>query len=180
MKTIYIYFKLGALISFTFLLISCKTMTEGFGGTYHYDKVHSLYSYSILKGGYWGEWEKQYSDYHGYSYRVQTHYNAQKLDILIYHKNNHPSDYIAKITIDKTTGKEHNKDWFSYQGIISCKQIPVLNAYSSSAHVSDAYKTLKCEIRCDEKMQKSIKENGLYGTVNLFYGNGMGDAFDFR
>ncbi|KAA6329411.1 hypothetical protein EZS27_021774 [termite gut metagenome] len=88
MKTKTIFFRLNLLFAFTLALSSCKVMTEGFGGTYHYDKVHPLASYSILKDGYWGEWKKVYREYQysfseKYDYRVQTHYISLQKEILM-------------------------------------------------------------------------------------------------
>ena len=163
------------------LLSSCGSTNQ-----YQYNKVYPLASYCILKDGYWGEWEKVYREYSysdKYDYLVQVHYNTQKLEILIYWKNSHPSDYTAKIIIDKSTGKAHNSDWFSYQGTISARHIPVFRYagnYDAYDHNFDDYKTLKCEIRGDKIAQKAIQNNGIVGTINVFYGGGLGNAFSFK
>ena len=170
----------GLSLFLVLLLSSCGT-------SHKFNKVYPLSSYAILKDGYWGKWEKVYWDQYNYSdkyyYLVQTHYNTQKLEIIIYWKNSHPSDYTAKIIIDKNTGKVHDSDWYSYQGTISSRHIPVfryVGNYGEYKHNSDDYKTLKCEIRCDKTMQKAILNNGLVGTINVFYGGGLGNAFSFQ
>ena len=164
--------------SLLIVVLSLSSCAAFFGyETPQYNKVYPPRSYSLLKGGYWGKWGKFDS------YSVKTRYSPQSLEILIYHDYKHPSDYTAKIIIDKSTGKVHNKDWFSYQGTISSKRIPVsIYGYGSNIEWkfdSDSYKTLKCEIRCDKDMQKAIRKNGLYGIINIFYGDGLGDAFSF-
>ena len=169
--------RLSVLFIITLLLSSCGPS---------YNMVYPLYSHTMLKGGYWGDWKKAETDYESgsyfHSYRVQTSYTKQFLEILIYKRNNHPSDFAAKITINKSTGKVHNRDWFTYQGTIISKEIPVYLgtnwSYLSDLNRED-YKTLECEIRCDRTMQKAIQKNGLVGTINVFYGGGLGDAFLF-
>jgi hypothetical protein len=171
------YIKLSFSLLVILVLSSCISIK--------FDRVYPLSSYCTLKSGYWDEWKRVKDDYQ-YFYNVQTKYNAQSLEILIYEKDHHPSNYIAKITINKSTGKTHDADWYSYQGTISARDIPI--PMQTSIWERDIrpdfdkgnYKTLKCEVRCDKTIQKAIQKNGLVGTINVFYGDGLGNGFTFH
>jgi hypothetical protein len=164
-----------------FILVFVIVLSLSSCASVQYNKVYPLASYSKLINGYWGDWQNNtkmdYSsqDKQNYIFLVQTSYNDQSLEILVYMWGLHPSQYIAKITIDKRTGKVYDKDWFSYQGTTSSRgQILVPIGFNTDL------KTVSCEIRCDKKMQKAIQKNGLYGTINVFYGNGLGNGFTFN
>jgi hypothetical protein len=102
------------------------------------------------------------------------------LEILIYNKGYHPSSFRAKIVIDKRTGKQQDADWTTYERTIMAKKAPLyLNDTYPFPELGETYHTIKCEIRCDKKMQKAIQKNGLVGTINIFYGNGKGDGISF-
>jgi len=173
--------KLSFIIVVALSLSSCATSSS----SVQYDKVYPLSSYCTLINGYWDDWKKLDS-YAFLDYRVQMHYNKESFEILIYETLSHPSDYYAKITINKGTGKVFDKDWFTYQGIISTKDKLPINYMTNRSPaeevelISKDYKTLQCEIRCDKEMQKAIQKNGLYGTMNVFYGNHSGNGFSFE
>ncbi len=151
---------------FALLLVSCGSS----------NKVHNLSSETVFKNGYWGDWNSTYYPYlNEYMYNVQTYYNADILNIVLYSKNIHPSDYDINIAINKKSGKVYDKTWYSYQGMISIGKINNINPHI----LGDNGKTYNCEIRCDEKMRKAINKNGLYGTMNIYY-NGVGRAFSFH
>jgi hypothetical protein len=173
-----IFIKLSLLLIVTVLLSSCGTRKA------FYRYVYPPASYSELRDGYWGEWKEltEYGD--RYYYNIQTKYDAQTLEILIYYKERHPSDFKAKIIIDKRTGVQKDKTWTSYRGTITAA-MPTRLDYKYINELLDASTfgekhTINCEIRCDADMQKAIQKNGLFGVMNLFYGNGMGDALHFQ
>ena len=190
-----IFIRLVLLFIVNTLLFSCGTQKA-------YRYIYPPTSYCELINGYWGEWAKlEYLL--GRYYNVQTKYNAQTLEILIYYKENHPSNFKAKIIIDKRTGVQKDKTWTSYQGTITASvpsrlgyspmaetdyQLKLLqtNALEREANVDilnrsrDIMQTINCEIRCDANMQKAIRNNGLLGVINLFYSNGRGEAITFR
>ena len=196
-----IFIRLVLLSIVNTLLFSCGTKKT----SYRYDRVYPPASYAELIDGYWGEWENLWTTSYSNSgidryYKVQTKYNSQTLEILIYYKTKHPSDFKAKIIIDKKTGVQKDKTWTSYQGTITAT-IPSRLGYNESMELSgeiralqaeriyqregeiDNYKrkhTINCEIRCNEDMQKAIQKNGLVGTINLFYSNGKGEAIEFK
>jgi hypothetical protein len=153
------------------LLTSCKS------SSIQYNKVYTVSHYAVLRDGFWGEWKS------AYYYSVSTNYDSESLEIRIYHGSDHPADYSVKITIDKTTCKITNKKPKSqndivceYQGVLSSQKIPIIDLYRSLlSYNSD----VRCTIRCDADIQKSITQNGLYGTMNVFYGDGLGNAFSF-
>ena len=205
MNTKKILQKLSLSLIITLLLISCGTSRSQIQtqSSIQYDKSYPLDSYSLLKDGYWGEWERLGRDSKGmrgeiyhktYDYRVQVNYNAQSFEILIYESGKHPSNFIAKINIVKRTGAINDNGWFTYQGTITAlKEIPLVYRYQTYHDVTiprksfpipafelrNDYKTISCTIQCNSEMKKAIDSNGLYGTINLFYGNGTGNAFIF-
>lgn len=181
--------KLIFIIVVALSLSSCATFFSSSSSSVQYDKTYPLASYSTLINGYWGDWKKT-TDYAGnYNYKVRTKYSMQSLEILIYEKDKHPSDYAVKITIDKRTGKVHDKVWFSYQGTISTiEYLPINMDYGFNKCILDwngniwcrDFETHQCTIWCDNTMLRAIQENGLVGTINVFYGNGSGNGFTFR
>jgi len=189
-----IFIRLVLLSIVNTLLFSCGTKKA----SYRYDIVYPPASYAELIDGYWGEWKSLWttsflnSETDRY-YNVQTRYNAQTLEILIYYKTNHPSNFKAKIIIDKRTGVQKDKTWTSYQGTITTtvpsrldySELMELNGQTRALERRDyrdynKMHTINCEIWCDEKMQKAIQENGLAGIINLFYDNGKGEAIEFK
>lgn len=126
--------------------------------------------YCILKDGIWGSWDKIYSE------RSAVKYNNQKYDIYIFKEYNHPSDYDFLITINRSTAKKKDKEWTEYDGEIRiAKNTPI----AGTAILNDNGRKIKCTIRADKKMTKAIDKGGLWGTINIFYGNGQGRAFSF-
>ena len=150
--------------------------------TYKYNKVYHPASYCAFINGYWGNWSA-IGEYNYHRYGVKIQYNAQSLEILIYEKGYHPSNFEAKIIINKKSGVQQDKDWTSYQGTITLKNAPL--RLSDAAYMrynpNPQYRTIPCKVNCDKRMQKAIQKNGLLGTISIFYNDGkMGDAITFR
>lgn len=149
--------------------MSCSSLKSTFGLTQH-DRVYPLYQTCLLKNGLWGDWERHFS-----YFSVQTEYNKVGLNIYLYAKGEHPSNYMIKIMIDKYSRSNEGYGLYSsYQGEVIVSEINILDY----TEINDKGRH-KCTILCDKDMDKAIQKNGLVGTLNILYGNGFGRGFNF-
>jgi hypothetical protein len=150
-------------------LSSCGILIPNTGSP---SKCYNPYSYSILKDGLWGAWQTY--DIAGYSSHIR--YNSKQCEVFIYNPYGHPSDYDFKITIRKDTAISDGDGWTSYQGEISIGQY---TSIADTYTLRDQGKTIRATIKADKKMTSALEKNGLWGTLNIFYGDGKGRGFTF-
>lgn len=132
-----------------------------------YNTVYPLYQTCVLKNGLWGNWENQYS------FEVAGQYNSEVMSIYIYYKDDHPSDYCMKITINKKIRSIDGHGLYSsYEGSIEVTNNNIIDSWLNDTGIHTA------TILCDEKMDKAIENNGFVGTLNVLY-NGIGRGFTF-
>lgn len=148
------------------VFISCSSVKETFGLT-QYDRIYPLYQTCVRKDNIWGDWERKYS------FKVRTEYNKWGLVIYLYY-GNHPSNYDIKIMIDKSSQKEIDEEWVSYNGSVVVSKTNVIDY----GMLEDTGQQV-CTILCDKQMNRAIKKNGLVGTLNILYNNGTGRGFTF-
>ena len=140
---------------------------------------HPYISICTLMDGYWGNWIN--NNY----LRCICKTVDSKIVITYYLKNNHPSEYEYRITLNKYI--EFSNDWTKYDGQISIKrenEQQLQKHYSTLNFDSNSrYWTFPCKI--SRKFNDNLPQgqyiipeiqHDLFYTYNVFY-NGVGRGF---
>lgn len=162
-------------VLFAFILLLSLSSCGVSSGTP--SKAYIPTSYSVYKGGYWGEWHSLVYRYIGdHVLDVYVRHGEREEEITIYRKGNHPSDYIHKIVINKLTGKDAGDGWKEYKATVTqtTNYLAIGDLLPGNEYYNRSF-----QVKVDSKFVKSMERGGLYGTINVFTGNGEGFAYCF-